>query len=137
MPNDEITGQRPSNFSRWHRLKLPSSCALADVDWAEVRYGHVVAFLETIEISLGDIGQAGEWIKNDPWLHSWYPNYDKRYPLWETKKVIFNYLLAVCKMPLYVIYHTPDMKKAKVVDYRRKTIREYNDKELGDWFQML
>lgn len=137
MPREEITGERPTNFSRWHRQTLPPWCCLADVDWAEVRAGQVVAFLETIELAPEGIDGAGEWIKSDPWLKCWYPKYDRRYPLWETKKVVFNYLLSVSRKAFYVVYHTPNMSQVKVVDYRKKTLYQFDGKGFADWLQML
>lgn len=80
MPRDEVTGRHPSNFSEWHRRKLPDRCALADDDWCEIREGSVVAILEAIQVKPEHIEKAGDWILTDPWLKSWYPKYDERQP---------------------------------------------------------
>jgi len=33
MPIKEITGERPSTFSKWHRAKLPKWCLMTDGDF--------------------------------------------------------------------------------------------------------
>ena len=133
MPRDEVTGRRPSNFSEWHRRKLPDRCALADVDWCEVREGSVVAILETIQVKPEHIKKAGDWILTDPWLKCWYPKYDERYPLWETKRVIINFLISTTRKPFFIIYHTPDMSKVRVIDYRKKTLTDYDEDDFATW----
>lgn len=133
MPRWEVTGKRPTVFSEWHRAKLPDRCALADADWFEVREGRVVAILETIQIKPEHFAEAGKWILTDPWLKSWYPKYDDRYPLWETKKVVMNYLIGVTQKPFFIIYHTPDMARVRVIDFRKKTLTEYNEEGFATW----
>lgn len=112
MPYEELTGQRPTDFSKWHRKRLPSFCALADGDWWEIRYSKVVAFLETIRVGDAQLMAAGDWFGQDPWLKNWYSKEDPRYPLWPTKKVMLNFLLDLLQkrkppLPVYIIYHTP------------------------------
>lgn len=136
-PSDEITNQRPSDFSIWHRKALPKRCRLADGDFFEVRENKVVAIEETIMIHSDKLDGVGSWILTDPWLKNWYPTNDKRYPLWETKKVVLNYLIGVTRLPFFIIYHTPGVKLARVIDYRKKKIMDFTDKELADWLQML
>jgi hypothetical protein len=133
MPLGEVTGERPSNFSAWHRKTLPPRCAMADVDWCEVREGRVVAWIETIQVKPEHIEKAGDWIITDPWLKCWYPKYDKRYPLWETKKVVINYLIGVSKLPFYIVYHTPTMSRVRVIDYRRKRVKDFNEEGFTVW----
>lgn len=132
MPRWEVTGKRPTVFSEWHRKKLPDRCHLADADWFFVREVGVVAIAETIQIT-GNFEKAGTWIYSDPWLKSWYPKYDPRYPIWETKKVVMNYLIGVTKLPFFIIYHTPDMSRVRVVDFRRKILTEYNEDDFLTW----
>ncbi|MDD5338154.1 MAG: hypothetical protein PHG35_01915 [Dehalococcoidales bacterium] len=133
MAQNELTHKRPTIFSAWHRT-LPKRCCFADVDFAEVREGRVVCFIETIQVKdIEALNRAGEWIKSDPWLHCWYPIYDPHYPLWETKKVVMNYIIGKTDKPFYIIYHLPDMSKVKVVDYRKKTAQEYTRDDFATW----
>ena len=133
MPLKELTGKRPATFSDWHRKKLPARCWLADADWFEVREYGVVAIEETIQINHDNFDEAGKWIYTDPWLHNWYPKYDERYSLWETKKVVLNFLLGSTNKPIFIIYHTPDMSRVKVIDFRRKTMTEYDEEGFLTW----
>lgn len=137
MPLGELTNNRPSIFSSWHRPpNLPVRCALADADWFEVREGRVVAIEETIQVKEQNFDDAGKWIITDPWLKSWYPKYDARYPLWETKRVVLNYLIGSTRLPFFIIYHTPDMSQVRLIDYRRKEIKDFTGKQFGDWLTM-
>lgn len=107
-----MTGQRPVDFSKWHRTRLPAFCALADGDWWEIRYGKVVAFVETIRAQPSALKEAGAWFNEDPWLKNWYPKGDPRYPLWPSKKVMLNFVLDLLRkrkppLPVYIVYHTP------------------------------
>lgn len=133
MPRWEVTGNRPSDFSNWHRHKLPDRCALADSDWFEVREGKVVAILETIQVKPEHFMGAGLWITNDPWLKSWYPRYDSRYPLWETKKVVLDYLIGTTRVPVFIIYHTPAMTQVRLIDYRAKKILDFDGDDFAVW----
>jgi hypothetical protein len=133
MPLRELTGKRPTTFSTWHRTKLPARCRLADADWFEVREYGVVAIEETIQIDPDKFDEAGIWIYTDPWLHNWYPPNDERYPIWETKKVVLNFLLGSTQKQIFIIYHTPDMSRVKVIDFRRKTLTEYNEDDFLTW----
>lgn len=135
MPTEEITGNRPTVFSVWHRKKLPPRCRLADADWFEVRECGVVAICETIQIKEENFDGAGEWIFTDPWLHNWYPIYDKRYPLWETKAIVLKFLVGTTKKPIFIIYHTPDMKKVRVIDFRKKTLTDYTEEKFAFWLK--
>lgn len=93
----------------------------------------MVAIVETIQIKTENFNNAGDWIYDDPWLHSWYPSYDDRYPLWETKRVVMNFLLGCTRKPIFVIYHTPDMARVKVIDLRKKTLTEYSEDNFLTW----
>lgn len=137
MPSTEVTGKRPTTFSVWHRAKLPKWCCWADADCLEVRHGHVVAFCEIIQVNHKDFLEAGKWITQDPWLRCWYPQYDNRYPLWDTKRVILNYFIGMTKLRVFVIYHTPDMRRIRVIDYRKKRILEFDEQSFADWLMML
>lgn len=133
MPLDELTSTRPTNFSVWHRNKLPPRCRLADADWFEVRESGVVAIVETIQLKKEKFDSAGEWIYTDPWLRNWYPTYDSQYPLWETKATVLKFLLGTTKKPIYIVYHTPDMAKVRVIDFRKKTLVDYSEEEFITW----
>lgn len=134
MPLREITARRPTNFSWWHR-RLPAWCCQADIDVVEVRNGRVVAFLETIEIAKENFKSAGEWIRDDPWLHSLHPK--EEYALWDTKKVVLNFLVGTTRVPIYIIYHTPDMSQMHILNFRTKQFLVYSEEDFSAWIQLL
>lgn len=150
MPFEELTGQRPTDFSRWHRKRLPDYCALADGDWWEIRYGKVVAFLETIKVGENNLIAAGEWFDKDPWLENWYSKDDPRYPLWPAKKVMLNFLLDLLTkrtppLPVYIIYHTPlwleggmpHISRFKVLRWGRDWFQTLNEAQFIEWEKTL
>lgn len=46
MSRWEVTNERPTEYSTWHRT-LPNSCPYTDIDLVEVRKGKIVAIIET------------------------------------------------------------------------------------------
>ncbi|MFW6125500.1 MAG: hypothetical protein ACOC58_00180 [Chloroflexota bacterium] len=41
------------------------------------------------------------------------------------------------KLRVFVIYHTPDMRRIRVIDYRKKRILEFDEQSFADWLMML
>jgi len=37
MTTGETTGERPTDYSTWHRNELPGYCTAQDIDWVEYR----------------------------------------------------------------------------------------------------
>ena len=98
MPQKEVTGKRPTNYSQWHRYPtLPKRCLLADSDWFEMRDkdGKVlpVACIETMEIGALFIKTA-----------------QQEYPLWPTKKALLRVINERMDIPVFVVRHTSDCK---------------------------
>ncbi len=137
MAQDELTNNRPSNYSTWHRNKLPLWCCQADADWYEVRQSNVVAIVETMQIKPDNFELAGEWLKTDPWLKKNYADDDLRYPPWKTKRVVLNFHIGASRKPIYIVYHTPDMSRVRVINYRTKAIKEFNEKQYQEWLQSI
>lgn len=92
-PQEEITGERPSNYSRWHRQALPVECYMTDGDWFEQRVKNrelvSVSYIETIQIAT--VEQA-----------------DTRYPLWKSKKSLSLEIEEKMGIPAYTVWHNPD-----------------------------
>ena len=55
MSRKEITNERPTDYSKWHREKLPAFCLAQDVDWIEYRkFGEIVKPVAIIETGRWD-----------------------------------------------------------------------------------
>lgn len=98
MPQKEVTGKRPTNYSKWHRYpNLPKWCRLADSDWFEIREKDnrllPVACIETMEIGALFIKIA-----------------QQEYPLWETKQALLSAINQRMGIPVFVVRHTSDCK---------------------------
>lgn len=101
MPQGELTGERPGNYSRWHRTKDrgpfqgtpgPSrTCYQCDGDWFELRdrYGNgnliVVAYIETIQTE-----------NVDDWTG---------YKVYPTKEKLGMAIHLQMRIPFFVVYH--------------------------------
>ena len=98
-PEKEITGNRPSNYSQWHRT-LPKWCMMTDGDWFEQRWinGKItsVAYIETIQI--GSVENA-----------------NVEYPVWEHKERLCREIEEKMGIPVFVVWHTPDCKDFMVL----------------------
>lgn len=46
MNRHEVTFERPTDYSEWHRT-LPDSCPVTDIDYLEIRCGEIKAIIET------------------------------------------------------------------------------------------
>jgi len=93
-PQDEITGQRPKNYSLWHRPpNLPGWCFMTDGDWFEQRKKgeefKSVAYIETIKVKSVD-------------------NAHITYPVWRSKKSLILEIEKKMGIPAYVVWHNPD-----------------------------
>lgn len=106
-PIEEITGERPTNYSKWHRRALPRWCYMTDGDWFEQRVidGKLVsvAYVETIEVD--EVESA-----------------DINYPLWESKKALNEEIEGKMKIPALIVYHNPECNDFLVL-YGLKKIR--------------
>ena len=96
-PQREITNKRPTNYSKWHRAKLPEWCYLTDGDWFEQRLVNdklaAVACFETIEVPPLFIHDAQE-----------------HYELWPSKRALLHDISQGMQIPCFVVRHTPDCK---------------------------
>jgi len=91
MPREEITGERPSNYSKFHREILPEWCYMTDGDWFEQRWINnefkLIAYVETIQVPS---------LEDDP---------DRIYPVWSSKKGLCGKIEAKMGIPAYVVWH--------------------------------
>ena len=94
-PQRELTGKRPSNYSAWHRTKLPKWCYHTDGDWFEQRVANgklvAVAYIETIEIPPLFINNA-----------------QREYELWPSKKALVADIYNRMNIPCFIVRHTAD-----------------------------
>lgn len=101
---DEITGNRPSNYSVWHRKKLPEWCKMVNGDFFEQRLIEekyvTVALVETIQIR--NLDSVLEF-----------------YPIWSSKKVLLAEVEEKMWIPAFVVWHNPECTQFQV--YRPKT----------------
>lgn len=93
-PQQELTGKRPSNYSAWHRAKLPNWCYHTDGDWFEQRLVNgklaAVACIETIEVPPLFIHDAQD-----------------HYKLWPSKRALLHDISQGMHIPCFVVRHTP------------------------------
>ncbi len=94
-PQREITYKRPTNYSAWHRKKLPEWCYHTDGDWFEQRKVDgklvIVAYIETIEVPPLFINNA-----------------QREYELWSSKKALVADIYNRMNMPCFIVRHTAD-----------------------------
>lgn len=110
-PLEEITGERPTFYSQWHRRALPQRCYMTDGDWFEQRVIGAklvsVAYIETIQVD--DVEGA-----------------DINYPVWRSKKALNDEIEQKMNIPVYVVYHNPQCSDFLVVG---KTLKERMSEE--------
>lgn len=103
-PQEEITGGRPTNYSRWHRYpNLPRACFVVDGDWFEMRKrdGQIVpvACFETLEVG-----------------PMFIPDAQREYPLFPAKVALYTYLKRKLGIPVFIVRHTSDCKLFSVAE---------------------
>lgn len=121
-PQEEITGKRPLNYSRWHRRVLPRDCYMTDGDWFEqrVKNGELVsvAYIETIQIDT--VEEA-----------------DKRYPLWKSKKSLTPEIGKRMGIPAYVVWHNPECTDFLVLRSTETKPKRMNESEYKEFIKNL
>lgn len=133
MPQEELTGRRPNNYSLWHRTKSrghfegtpgpPPWCLMNDGDWFEqrIRYDggplEVVAYVETIQTE----------------------NLDQRqnYPVFPTKEKLGISISARMKIPFYVVYHNAACTDFCVKSYAHNKFSRYNQDQYIQFLKQL
>lgn len=107
MPKEEVTNNRPSNYSQWRRKKGDADlnfCYMTDGDWFEQRMvdGELVsvAYIETIQI----------------------PNVfvPENYPVWNSKIALIRDIHDKMGIPCFVVWHTSDCELFFVQKYPKK-----------------
>lgn len=93
-PQEELTGGRPVDYSKWHRPpNLPKWCYHTDGDWFEQRLceGELrsVACIETIKVAESFVERA-----------------QCDYKLWASKKALLKEIHLLMKLPCFVVRHT-------------------------------
>lgn len=95
MPQDELTDARPTNYSKWHREKLPRWCYVTNGDWFEQRSidGKLatIALIETIEVPGGRNTETA----------------DKEFPIWQSKKALLENAEKEWNVPTFIVWHNP------------------------------
>ena len=94
MPQEEVTEKRPTNYSRWHRAKLPGWCFMTDGDWFEQRkIGgklRAVAYIETIEVKSPSVVEAQIYFR-----------------VWFSKKALLEDIHERMGIPSFIVWHNP------------------------------
>ena len=96
MPQDEITNNRPSNYSSYRRYpNFPKWCYMTDGDFFEQRFNDenqlaAVAYIETVQIPTGT--------KPD------------QYPIWKSKQSLTKEIAHKMGIPGYFVWHYPNCK---------------------------
>lgn len=121
-PQEEITGERPSNYSRWHRRALPSWCSVTDGDWFEQRTKDgqfkAVAYIETIQVSVVD-------------------GADKAYPPWPSKMSLCKDIKNRMGIPVYVVWHSPRCDDFLVLKIGKTQAKRMNEQQYGEFIRGL
>lgn len=98
MVKKETTGERPGNYSSWHRT-LPDKCYSCDIDWVEYRGGLVKALIETSEINYTYVSDG-----EDPYLKTmWYVL--RR--TWFQRKVLYE-IAKKLDIKAFIVVHEPE-----------------------------
>jgi hypothetical protein len=115
MPIKEVTGERPSNFSKWHRNKLPEWCLMTDGDYfMQVKVGEkvcVVAYVEEIDVDNVEDAMLGG------------------YPVWPSKDALCREIMEKMNIPSFILYHNPQCTDFLVFSYADKTYRRMTEDE--------
>jgi len=122
-PLEEITGKRPTNYSKWHRPPtLPSWCYMTDGDWFEqrVRNGKLisVAYIETIEIDNPSEG-------------------DKTHPVWKSKKSLLLEIQEKMDIPSYIVWHNAECTDFLVLRISETKPKRMNQNEYKAFIKSL
>lgn len=121
-PLEEITGKRPTNYSRWHRKALPDWCKVTDGDWFEQRVKEgvfrSVAYIETIQVPTVD-------------------NADANYPPWASKKSLCLEIEEKMGIPAYVVWHNADCMDFMVLRITETTPKRMNEEEYKQFIKNL
>jgi len=133
MPQGELTGQRPNNYSRWHRSKDRGSfigspgpspaCFMCDGDWFEQRdragNGNlvVIAYIETIQTE--NLGRVEE------------------YPVFPSKEKLGIEISARMHIPFFVVYHNAACTEFVVKSYRADRWRRFNQRQYIEFLEGL
>lgn len=93
MPQNEITNNRPKNYSKWHRI-LPDWCYNTDGDFFEQRIQDgkltAIAYIETVQIP--DNKKPDE------------------YDIWDHKKRLAEQINKVMGIPCFYVWHYANCK---------------------------
>jgi hypothetical protein len=120
MVNTELTGNRPNNYSLWHRT-LKSNMFMTDGDWFEqrVKDGKLVsvAYIETIQLSNLDAY--------------------KSYPVWRSKKELCNEITTKMQIPSFVVYHDTDCKNFVIINVVTGQIAKFDEDRYKDFLKGL
>jgi len=121
MPQNEITENRPPNYSKWHRENLPPDCFMTDGDWFEQRKHNgklcAVAYIETVQIP----------------KHKTY----RGYPIWESKQALAEQIQEQMGIPSFFVWNTQDCKWFYVKGVGRDQIIKMNTIEYKNFIEGL
>lgn len=121
-PVREITGKRPTNVSRWHRLFLPEWCYVTDGDWFEQRSPEgelkTVAYIETIQMREPRRGAVS-------------------HPVWSAKEALCLEIERKMGIPAYVVWHNPKCDSFVVHRITESTAKKMNHQQYAQFIEGL
>lgn len=121
-PQKEITGKRPTDYSKWHRGALPKEYFMTDGDWFEQRIKDEklcsVAYIETIQVSIVD-------------------DADKNYPVWPSKESLCNEIEEKMGIPAYIVWHNSSCTDFLVLRITESNSKRMSQKEYIEFIKTL
>jgi len=121
VPQHEITGNRPSNFSAWHRRELPDWCLMTDGDFflqvAIDEHICTTAYLELIQVPSVENVTHGS------------------YKIWPSKDALCREIMKHMGIPSFIVYHNSECTDFLIFDfqdsiYRRMSAKQYVNFEI-------
>ena len=110
-----MTFKRPTNYSLWHRAKLPSWCFMTDGDFFEQRRIddalQTVAYVETIQVP--DVHAAAMGA----------------YPVFPSKDALCAEIQQKMGIPSYIVYHAVDCHEFLVYSYTDRIYKSMTEQE--------
>lgn len=125
MPREELTNNRPLNYSHWHRTLGKRYYAL-DADWFEMRGEKgelcIVAIIETMQIPDSKLEKA-----------------NKNYPLTKFKANAYRIIVNSISphVPFFTVWHNKECSRFLVFDYDKETLMLYEEREYVQFIKSL
>lgn len=122
-PQRRFKRVKSERYSDWHRYPtLPKWCYMTDADWFEQRLKdgqlRTVACIETIEVGVVDSA-------------------DKDYPLFRSKKPLYQEMEGKMGFPVYIVWHNPECTDFLVLRITETKPKRMNESEYKEFIKGL